>query len=219
MHSNTVFFSAILYVHQSNTIVIVRNNKREFLIRVHDAGLCTASIALFTDLDVVIEIISIGTLSVFYLVANALIYRKYVLTSKNPPFPTLSFLFFITSCAIGFSISWKLEQQWWGLPLFGGIIMVITAFFQYTVPCLEQPSEWSVPFMPWPAAVSIFLNVFLLTTLKMLSFQRFAIWALLITLFYVLYGVHSTFEAEEMEMEMAVNEVPNPSIQLTKLEI
>ncbi|KAL1136560.1 hypothetical protein V6Z11_A12G247400 [Gossypium hirsutum] len=184
-------------------------------------GLCTASIALFTDLDIVIEIISIGTLLVFYLVANALIYRKYVLTSKNPPFPTLSFLFLITSCAIGFSISWKLEQQWWGLPLFGGIIMVVTAFFQYTVPCLGQPSEWSVPFMPWPAAVSIFLNVFLMTTLKMLSFQRFALWGLLITLFYVLYGVHSTFEAKEMgmEMEMAVNEVPNPSIQLTKLEV
>ncbi|TYH97446.1 hypothetical protein ES332_A12G243300v1 [Gossypium tomentosum] len=184
-------------------------------------GLCTASIALFTDLDIVIEIISIGTLLVFYLVANALIYRKYVLTSKNPPFPTLSFLFLITSCAIGFSISWKLEQQWWGLPLFGGIIMVVTAFFQYTVPCLGQPSEWSVPLMPWPAAVSIFLNVFLMTTLKMLSFQRFALWGLLITLFYVLYGVHSTFEAEEMgmEMEMAVNEVPNPSIQLTKLEV
>ncbi|KAA3460304.1 cationic amino acid transporter 6, chloroplastic-like [Gossypium australe] len=184
-------------------------------------GLCTASIALFTDLDIVIEIISIGTLLVFYLVANALIYRKYVLTSKNPPFPTLSFLFLITSCAIAFSISWKLEQQWWGLPLFGGIIMVVTAFFQYTVPCLGQPSEWSVPFMPWPAAVSIFLNVFLMTTLKMLSFQRFAIWGLLITLFYVLYGVHSTFEAEEMgmEMEMAVNEVPNPSIQLTKLVV
>ncbi|MBA0773321.1 hypothetical protein Gotri_008605 [Gossypium trilobum] len=182
-------------------------------------GLCTASIALFTDLDIVIEIISIGTLLVFYLVANALIYRKYVLTSKNPPFPTLSFLFLITSCAIGFSISWKLEQQWWGLPLFGGIIMVVTAFFQYTVPCLGPPSEWSVPFMPWPAAVSIFLNVFLMTTLKMLSFQRFAIWGLLITLFYVLYGVHSTFEAEEMGMGMAVNEVPNPSIQLTKLEV
>ncbi|KAK8479905.1 hypothetical protein V6N13_073386 [Hibiscus sabdariffa] len=182
-------------------------------------GICTASIALFTDLDIVIEMISIGTLLVFYLVANALIYRKYVMTGKNSPFLTLSFLFLITTCAIGFSISWKLEQQWWGLPLFGGITIAVIAFFQSTVPCLGQPSEWSVPLMPWPAAISIFLNVFLMTTLKMLSFQRFAIWACLITLFYVLYGVHSTFEAEEMEMEVAVNEVPNPSIQLTKLEV
>ncbi|GMJ00436.1 ARABIDOPSIS THALIANA CATIONIC AMINO ACID TRANSPORTER 6, cationic amino acid transporter 6 [Hibiscus trionum] len=184
-------------------------------------GICTASIALFTDLDIVIEMISIGTLLVFYLVANALIYRRYVITGKNSPLLTLSFLFLVTSCAIGFSVSWKLEQQWWGLPLFGGITVAVIAFFQYTVPSLGQPSEWSVPIMPWPAAMSIFLNVFLMTTLKMLSFQRFAIWSCLITLFYVLYGVHSTFEAEEMEMEVAVavNEVPNPSIQLTKLEV
>ncbi|XWS62056.1 hypothetical protein CRYUN_Cryun07bG0178200 [Craigia yunnanensis] len=185
-------------------------------------GLCTASIALFTDLEIVIEMISIGTLLVFYLVANALIYRKYVITSKNPPFRTLSFLFLLTSSAVGFSISWKLKQQWWGLPLFGGIMVTITAFFQYMVPCLRQPSEWSVSFMPWPAAISIFLNIFLMTTLKMLSFLRFAIWACLITVFYVLYGVHSTFEAEEMEMEMeimAVNGGPNSSIQLTKLDV
>ncbi|XVE65197.1 hypothetical protein DITRI_Ditri07aG0161700 [Diplodiscus trichospermus] len=186
-------------------------------------GLCTASVALFTDLDIVIGMISIGTLLVFYLVANALIYRKYVITGQNPPFQTLSFLFLLTVSAIGFSISWKLKQQWWSLALCGGIMITITAFFQFMVPCLGQTSEWSVPLMPWPAAISIFLNVFLISTLKMLSFQRFAVWTCLITVFYVLYGVHSTFEAEEtetkMEMEMAVNQVPNPSIQLTKLDV
>ncbi|MBA0831201.1 hypothetical protein Goarm_015682 [Gossypium armourianum] len=182
-------------------------------------GLCTASISLFTDLDIVIEMISIGTLLVFYLVANALIYRKYVIIAKNPPFPTLSFLCFLTLTAIGFSVSWKMEHQWWGLPLFGGIMVIITALFHYMVPRFGQPSEWSVPLMPWPAAVSIFLNVFLMTTLKTMSFKRFAIWGCLITVFYVLYGVHSTFEAEEMEKEtMDVNEVPNPSLQLTKLD-
>ncbi|MBA0652109.1 hypothetical protein Goklo_019390 [Gossypium klotzschianum] len=182
-------------------------------------GLCTASISLFTDLDIVIEMISIGTLLVFYLVANALIYRKYVIIAKNPPFPTLSFLCFLTLTAIGFSVSWKMEHQWWGLPLFGGIMVIITALFHYMVPRFGQPSEWSVPLMPWPAAISIFLNVFLMTTLKTMSFKRFAIWGCLITVFYVLYGVHSTFEAEEMEKEtMDVNEVPNPSLQLTKLD-
>ncbi|OMP08210.1 Amino acid/polyamine transporter I [Corchorus olitorius] len=193
--------------------------KRIIYMCLHDVGLCTASIALFTDLDIVIEMISIGTLLVFYLVANALIYRKHVIKSKNPPFRTLLFLFLLTSTAIGFSITWKLKQQWWGLVLFGGIMIIITVLFQQMVPYVGQPGEWSVPFMPWPAAISIFLNVFLMTTLKMLSFQRFAIWACLITLFYVLYGVHSTYEAEEMEMETAVNDVPNPSIQLTKLEV
>ncbi|XP_059645228.1 cationic amino acid transporter 6, chloroplastic-like [Cornus florida] len=181
-------------------------------------GVCTASIALFTELDIVIEMISIGTLLVFYLVANALIYHRYVITSKNHPLHTLLFLFLLSCSSIGFSLSWKLNQQWWGLPLFGGAMVTITAFFHYMVPCLIRPTEWSVPFMPWPAAISIFLNVFLMTTLKKLSYQRFGVWSCLITLFYVMYGVHSTYQAEEREVVVdGVN--ANSSTPHSKLEI
>ncbi|XP_021768055.1 cationic amino acid transporter 6, chloroplastic-like [Chenopodium quinoa] len=165
-------------------------------------GFCTASIALFTELDIVLEIISIGTLLVFYLVANALIYRRYVIVGSNPPLHILLFLFFLTLLSVGFSLSWKFEQRLWGLPLFAGSLITITAIFHYMIPSSRQDLEWSVPLMPWPAATSIFLNVFLMTTLKILSFKRFGIWTGLIVLFYVLYGVHSTYRAEEMEMEM-----------------
>lgn len=64
---------------------------------------------------------------------------------------------------------------------------------------MSVPEGWSVPFMPWPASVSVFMSVFLMGTLKMLSFLRFGIWAGTITVFYVVYGVHSTYEAEEMD--------------------
>ncbi|KAK9203383.1 hypothetical protein WN943_013637 [Citrus x changshan-huyou] len=180
-------------------------------------GLCTASIALFTELNIVLEMISISTLLVFYLVANALIYRRYVMISNNPPSHTLLFLFLLSFCAICFSISLKIQQQLWGLPLFGGLMLIVTAFFHYSMSRVSHPTGWSVPFMPWPAAISIFLNVFLMTTLKLLSYQRFAMWTCLITLFYVLYGVHSTYEAEEMKG--GVEEVPNPSVQQSKLDI
>ncbi|WCJ25748.1 cationic amino acid transporter 6 [Euphorbia peplus] len=181
-------------------------------------GLCTASIALFTDLSIIFDMISISTLLVFYLVSNALIYRRYTIISHNPPSHTLLFLFLLSSTAIGFSISWKFDQQKWGLCVFGLLMISITSLFQYMVPSITQPNEaWSVPWMPWPAAISIFLNVFLMTTLKMLSFQRFGIWACLITLFYVLYGVHCTYEVEEIEIGQ--DQVHNPSIQtVTKLE-
>lgn len=89
-------------------------------------------------------------------------------------------------------------------------MMIITAFFQYMVPCFRQSAEWSVPLMPWPAAISIFLNVFLMTTLPKLAYQRFGIWACLITLFYVLYGVHSTYQEEE-DVEFSVNVVNTSS--------
>ncbi|XP_043718005.1 cationic amino acid transporter 6, chloroplastic-like [Telopea speciosissima] len=162
-------------------------------------GICTASIALFTELEIILEMISIGTLLVFYLVANALIFHRYVVDRTNHRITTLFFLFLLSSTSVGFSLSWKFKVKWWGLSILCGFIITITAFFHYMVPCNRLPTQWSVPFMPWPAAVSIFLNVFLMTTLNKIPFIRFGIWACVVTLFYVLYGVHSTYLAEELE--------------------
>ncbi|CAI0536757.1 unnamed protein product [Linum tenue] len=165
-------------------------------------GLCTASIALFTDLSIVFEMISLSTLVVFYLVANALIYRRYVILGGNPLPNTFLFLFLLTATSVGLSASWKLDAEWWGVPVFGGAMIATTGFYQQlvVVPYVYQPDDgcWLVPFMPWPPAISIFLNVFLMSTLKLVSFKRFAVWGCLITLFYLMYGVHSTYRAEEM---------------------
>lgn len=192
-------------------------------------GVCTASIALFTDLEIVFDMISISTLLVFYLVANALIYRRYVITTTNHPLPTLLFLFLLSTASLGFSLSWKLNQKyyWWGLATFGGFTIATTSFFHYMVHfhCRHLPpppaSKWSVPLMPWPAAASIFLNVFLMTSLKRLAFQRFGVWACLITLFYVLYGVHSTYQAEEVDDEVGgdigINHTNSSTPQVTKV--
>ncbi|KAI0500696.1 hypothetical protein KFK09_018912 [Dendrobium nobile] len=188
-------------------------------------GICTASIALFTDLEIVLEIISIGTLFVFYLVANALIYRRYVNLSANKPLPILLFLLLFTASSIGFSICWRLKRSyWWLMVLFGGLTIAITALFQCKVPCHHRPLKWSVPLMPWPAAASIFLNIFLMSSLKKESFQRFGVWNCIVVVFYLLYGVHSTFQAEEEEMNMeremtlVIGNDPNSSSQLEKLE-
>ncbi|KAJ0427485.1 putative amino acid/polyamine transporter I, cationic amino acid transporter [Helianthus annuus] len=167
-------------------------------------GFCQASIALFTELSIVLEMISIGTLLVFYLVANALIYHRYTIKTNNPPIYTIGFLLILSSASIGFSISWNFTHlQKWGLPIFGGCVIATTAIFQHLMPFSgshDRPDhEWQVPFMPWPAALSIFLNVFLMATLRKLSYERFGVWTCLITLVYMLYGVHSAYQAEEME--------------------
>ncbi|KAI3940394.1 hypothetical protein MKW98_024801 [Papaver atlanticum] len=163
-------------------------------------GVCTATISLFTELRIVLEMVSIGTLLVFYLVANALVYRRYVDTNNmSNSLSTLIFLLLLSSSAIGFSMSWKLREEWWSLALFGSASIMITTFFYYKVPSIYRPSIWSVPLMPWPAATSIFLNIFLMTSLNKRSFQRFGIWAGVIILFYIFYGVHSTYSEEERD--------------------
>jgi hypothetical protein len=64
-------------------------------------GFCTASTALFSFLQIVFEIISIGTLLAFYLVANALIYHRYAKLGTSRPFHVLIFMF-LTLSSLGF---------------------------------------------------------------------------------------------------------------------
>ncbi|KAL4199646.1 hypothetical protein AMTRI_Chr03g52270 [Amborella trichopoda] len=162
-------------------------------------GMCTAFIALFAGLDQIIEMISIGALLVFYMVANALIYRRYVRPGFSRPLPTLLFLVILSAISCGFAIQWKLERGWWELGMFGLAYISMIAIFQGLVTPVYRPAKWRVPLMPWPASASIFLNVFLLGTLRRRSYQRFGIWSLVVCLFYLLYSVHSTYNAEDQK--------------------
>ncbi|KAH9299441.1 hypothetical protein KI387_031123, partial [Taxus chinensis] len=160
-------------------------------------GVCTAAIAFFTELSIVLNMISIGTLVVFYIVANALIYRRHVKKGVAKPLATILFLVLLSASATGFALFWQLEKQgWWGLIAFGIISIVLVAGFQFHVPIVHHPKDWGVPLMPWFPAASIFLNVFLLSTLDRQSYARFGIWTLLAVLFYAFFSVHASHDAE-----------------------
>jgi hypothetical protein len=152
--------------------------------------------------------ISIGTLLAFYLVDNALIYHWYAKIGTSMPLHVLIFLFLL-----------KLSQSpYWGR-LMGGADG--DAFFRdhlhdnhHSLPLQtwqdsgRPPLDWLVPMMPWPVATSVFLNVFLIAPLKARSYQRFGIWSLVI----IVFGVHSTYTAEE-------NEIVNATTHHVNLDI
>lgn len=160
-------------------------------------GICTAAIALFADTSILIDLISIGTLFVFYMVANALIYKRYVLIGKKTtPWPTLGFLSVLSCIAIGFTSLWQFQEGPWSLAICGLAAIVLTYVFSAVVPEAKQPREWGVPCMPWLAAASIFLNVFLLGSLGKRSYLRFAIFSVIAVVFYLVYSVHASYDAE-----------------------
>jgi hypothetical protein len=194
-------------------------------------GICTAFIAFFTDLHVLLDLISIGTLFVFYMVANALVYRRHVVVGKTSPVPTLAYLTVFTALAACFVSLWQttitttheqekqqhadltttstkrssISSSSWGLLIMcAGLAIFITALFWWKVPAASPcvlhnnhkgKEQWTVPCMPWIAAASIFLNIFLLGSVDKKSYVRFAIWTALAVVLYFLYVVHSTNDA------------------------
>ncbi|KAK3228520.1 hypothetical protein Dsin_000401 [Dipteronia sinensis] len=164
-------------------------------------GIFTAAIALFTDLNVLLNLVSIGTLFVFYMVANAVIYRRYVNVGTTNPWPTLSFLFLFSITSIIFTLTWKFappcKSKAFILVACSVVAIAVLLVFRCLVPQAHKPEFWGVPLMPWIPCVSIFLNIFLLGSLDGPSYIRFGFFSALAVLVYVLYSVHASFDAEE----------------------
>ncbi|GAU17981.1 hypothetical protein TSUD_50900 [Trifolium subterraneum] len=163
-------------------------------------GIFTAAIALFTDLDVLLNLVSIGTLFVFYMVANAVVYRRYVAAGTTNPWPTVSFLLSFSFTSIMFTLIWKCVPSGVAkagmLSACGVVAIAILQLFHFTVPQARKPEFWGVPLMPWIPATSIFLNLFLLGSLDGPSYVRFGVFSVVAVLFYVLYSVHASYDAE-----------------------
>ena len=167
------------------------------------AGVFTAALALFTELDILLNLVCIGTLFVFYMVANAVVYRRYVGGGGGARWPTLAFLLVFSLSALAFTLAWKLAPpeprgvRAGLLAACAALAVTAVAAFQALVPQARVPELWGVPGMPWVPAASVFLNVFLLGSLDRPSYVRFAIFSAAALLVYVLYSVHASYDAEE----------------------
>ncbi|XP_008784057.2 cationic amino acid transporter 7, chloroplastic-like [Phoenix dactylifera] len=164
-------------------------------------GVLTAAIALITELDVLLNLVSIGTLFVFYMVSNAVIYRRYVVVGSTNPWPTVSFLLCFAFASLAFTLVWRCAPPGrTKFLLLGGCAVAAIAVlhaFQVLVPQAREPEFWGVPLMPWIPSISAFLNLFLLGSLEGPSYIRFGFFSVIAVLVYVLYGVHASFDAEE----------------------
>ncbi|CAL4889069.1 unnamed protein product [Urochloa decumbens] len=171
-------------------------------------GVVTAALAMFTDLDVLLNLVSIGTLFVFYMVANAIVYRRYAgdTVSDNSGdkqrrvWPVLAFLGAFSLLAVSFTTAWQLA------PATGVARLVLlvalaaaavgaVATFQALVPQARVPQKWGVPGMPWVPVASVFLNIFLLGALDRPSYVRFGVFSVVVVLVYVFYSVHASHDA------------------------
>ncbi|XP_010486672.1 PREDICTED: cationic amino acid transporter 7, chloroplastic [Camelina sativa] len=163
-------------------------------------GIFTAALALFTDLNVLLNLVSIGTLFVFYMVANAVIFRRYVVVGYTKPWPTLSFLCLFSITSVFFTLVWQLAPpgplRWFTLGASAVTAIAIVQIFHCVVPQAMIPEFWGVPLMPWTPCVSISLNIFLLGSLDAPSYIRFGFFSGLAVLVYVFYSVHASFDAE-----------------------
>ncbi|XP_061365775.1 cationic amino acid transporter 1-like [Gastrolobium bilobum] len=179
----------------------------------------TSLIALFTDLGILSNLLSISTLFIFMLVAVGLLVRRYYssgVTTKGNQVKLIVCLVLIIGSSCGFSAYWANSDGWIGWAITVPLWLLGTVGLWLGVPQARQPKLWGVPLVPWLPSLSIAINIFLLGSIDKDSYIRFGIWTGILFVYYVLFGLHASFDtAKEFESKNSNEEVDT---ELKKVE-
>lgn len=178
-------------------------------------------IALFTELTILSNLLSISTLFIFMLVALSLLVRRHYVTGETSKHHQRLLILFLT-IIVGSSVT---TAAYWGASEGKGWILytiTVPIWFLATlglalyVPKARQPKFWGVPFVPWVPSLSIATNSFLLGSLDKDSYIRFGVWTFLMLIYYVFYGLHASYDAAQdvKPTQTKLEEGEKPALQL-----
>ncbi|XP_004504162.1 cationic amino acid transporter 1 [Cicer arietinum] len=168
-------------------------------------------VAFFTDLAILSNLLSISTLFIFSLVALALLVRRYYssgVTTKGDQRNFILGLVLIIGSSIGISAYWNNSTHGWiGYLVFVPLWILGTGGIWLFVPMAKKPTIWGVPLVPWLPSLSIAINIFLLGSIDKDSYIRFAVWTGLLLVYYILLGLHASYDTAK-EFDQAQNTAP-----------
>ena len=171
--------------------------------------LASAVVGFFSDLDILANLLSISTLFIFMLVAVALLVRRYYVSTATTAFNLRKFQLFliiIMLSSAGTAYYWAVSDGWIGYAITLPIWFLATLGLSVFVPIARKPQVWGCPLVPWLPSLSIIMNIFLLGSIDKLSFVRFAVWTLIMLVYYFLFGLHASYDTAINIKEHATEE-------------
>ncbi|KAG6573545.1 Cationic amino acid transporter 1, partial [Cucurbita argyrosperma subsp. sororia] len=136
----------------------------------------TAIIVFFTSLGILSNLLSISTLFIFMLVTIGLIVRRYYVSATT--------------------VYWGSSDGWIGLVVSNSIWFLSTLALWLGVPQAKKPRVWGVPLVLWLPSLSVAINLFLLGSINKASFERFGIWIGILLIYYILIGLHASYDSD-----------------------
>nr|GMD33310.1 cationic amino acid transporter 8, vacuolar [Ipomoea batatas] len=154
-------------------------------------------ISFFTSLDVLSSMFSFSTLSIFMLMAVALLVRRYYVkeqTTRGDYIRFLVCLFVIIGSSIGVTVLWNRDSRGWVGYTVGGVLWGLGTLGMGLLPKKRVPKVWGVPLVPLLPSLSIGMNLFLIGSLGAAAFWRFFVCSAVMVVYYLLVGVHTTYD-------------------------
>uniref|UniRef100_A0A670Z8H1 Cationic amino acid transporter C-terminal domain-containing protein n=1 Tax=Pseudonaja textilis TaxID=8673 RepID=A0A670Z8H1_PSETE len=174
------------------------NSQQNPVIATLVSGAVSALLAVLFDLKVLVDVMSIGTLLAYSLVAvSILLLRKMCLSPAC--FSQIIFYPVLFICAVCMLTSTKLPcltsgTLWCVICLCSNLLGILLASLViWRQPQSQKKVDFKVPCLPFLPIFSIFVNIFLMAQLSYETWVLFSIWLLIGFLIYFGYGIcHST---------------------------
>jgi len=174
-------------------------------------GTISAVIALFFNLEILLDMISIGTLLAFTVVCGGTIILRYQSPEPEKRFrvPGLVLLYFL-ACAF-FSARQKMDFH---LPLAWDIIVwivfaipMVATFIPFLLfPTTNMPATFKCPLVPWIPCLGMLMNTWFIMSLSLDSIYRLLVWTAIGMAIYFGYGIrHSTIGNRDSSKRKSLN--------------
>uniref|UniRef100_A0A3Q1CU73 Cationic amino acid transporter C-terminal domain-containing protein n=1 Tax=Amphiprion ocellaris TaxID=80972 RepID=A0A3Q1CU73_AMPOC len=179
------------------------------------SGIVAAIMALLFDLKALVDMMSIGTLFAYTLVAICILILRYkssltctcgivTLTSLVTMFMKNSLLCVLIPM-INVFISGAVDAlqalQWWSLLCVSVIILILilTVLIIWRQPQSTSKAAFMVPFVPLLPIFSTFVNVYLMVQLGSDTWIRYAVWMAVGLFIYFCYGVQHSVQRQRLQ--------------------
>ncbi|PRP86621.1 hypothetical protein PROFUN_05100 [Planoprotostelium fungivorum] len=178
-------------------------------------GAISGLIALFFNLKILLDMISIGTLLAFTVVCAGVIILRFQPISPSHPnrksnrtvYMIIAFFFACLLFASRGKVSFPVTDTWnyvlWGVYFLPVVITFIPLCFLKEDP--EAPAiAFKTPLVPLIPCIGIFMNVWFIMSLSFDSIIRLLIWTSIGMAIYLFYGIHHSKLAERDRSVMAL---------------
>ncbi|EIE21064.1 amino acid transporter [Coccomyxa subellipsoidea C-169] len=148
-------------------------------------------LAVLVDLEVLAELVSIGTLFAFFAVSAGLIWRRYTGSGQSPENApeTGKRLGAVVALSLGLSISYIAGGPEW-LVAVAALFWLSAVLWLSHLPTLYMPTKFKMPGAPFTTSLAILANLHLICSMSWQAYIRFGVWMLLSLAVYCLYSVH-----------------------------
>ncbi|KAM9985567.1 hypothetical protein ACTFIZ_009083 [Dictyostelium cf. discoideum] len=199
-------------------------------------GVCCATIALFVNIDILADMVSIGTLLSFTLVSTCVLILRYptprTISESTARFPVNKFPLFLQSSATLVpiivvlaaitSLGYVKSLHWAVILVFGFIGVLFSSipfFFTETPETILSSSKkiFLCPLVPFIPILSIWANMYLMVSLSWGTWVRLIVWLFIGLLIYVFYGRKNSKLGREQQ-QIPEDDCGSNLMEMNKLE-